>query len=115
MRIPLHIEMIATCLQTTFENYVDSGSSDILTKLGRELNLCFLYTQFIEIKFTDIYIKQKILMDPSKSYYNDNNFLELFEESHTRLALYSIFDKDVVKLLLSLLNQLILFPSNRGN
>ncbi|XP_052562447.1 uncharacterized protein LOC128092521 [Culex pipiens pallens] len=95
MSTPLHIEMIATCFQAEFEEYIKSGSSNILNKLRREFNLYSLYEKFIKIYLG------KIPMDPSSMLYNDYNFRETFEESHTRLALCSIFDDDLLNLLLS--------------
>ncbi|XP_039433165.2 uncharacterized protein LOC120415633 [Culex pipiens pallens] len=98
---PLHIEMIATCLQDVLEDYIKSGNSVFLNLFKTKLNLCFLYKKFIKIKFENVYLKEKQNIDPSAVICTEYEFFKLFKESHTRLALYAIFDENTLKLLLS--------------
>ncbi|XP_038104658.1 uncharacterized protein LOC119765250 isoform X2 [Culex quinquefasciatus] len=97
---PLHIEMIATCLQSLLEDYIKTGSSDILKKLRKEFNLCSLYENFINIKFNNIYLEKNLKIHPSGVICTKYK-IHQFEESHTRLALYAICDENIVKKLLS--------------
>ncbi|XP_039434782.2 uncharacterized protein LOC120416934 [Culex pipiens pallens] len=98
--IPLHTEMIARCIQEKFELFYKHKDVRYTRVPDYTLNGYSLFKDFIDIKYDDIYLKDKNKIDPTLPIcLLDGGLKESFYNRHKRLALCALFDRDIIDLL----------------
>lgn len=105
---PLHLTMIGKIYRNSFEKYFELTKIDPNVELNidfeEEMHILKLYDQFIKIKFEEVRFHEKQpgmnFYSPDMQNYVQQQFREC-QESHQKLALYALFESDVLSELLT--------------
>ncbi|KAK9503252.1 hypothetical protein O3M35_011860 [Rhynocoris fuscipes] len=103
--LPLHLNMLAEIFHKKFLEWYNSGTEFSISDEYKNIlnNLYDLYNEFIHIKFSEIYIKEKLQMNcnfSGASYVNDV-LMKQFLDDNRKLAAYTLLDKNDFKLFVS--------------